>query len=102
MSFFTDGKQFVVDGERLASFKRIKKRFNCKLCGHVFEMGDQARWIYANGTKGAGCGNFFVCAGCDYGLNPQIIERAKESLAKAIAIAKQWDIYGPDWEKDYR
>lgn len=29
------------------------------------------------------------------------MERAKESLDMAVKLAKQWDIYGPDWERDY-
>lgn len=95
---FTDGKQFTVTANDVATYKRLKKRYHCNLCGHKFTEGDLARWIYANGTPGAGTGNFFVCSSCDLGLNSQIIERAKESLALATKLAKQWDIYGPDWE----
>lgn len=97
---FTDGKQFEVDQERRDAHTRHRKRFGCSLCGHDFKVGDSARWIYANGTTGAGTGNFFVCASCDVGLNSDIIERAKASLAEATRLAKQWGIYGPDWEQE--
>lgn len=97
---FIDGKQFTVTPENVATYKRLRKRYRCSLCGHVFKEGDSARWIYANGTPDARTGNFFVCAACDVGLNSEIIERAKESLELATRLAKQWDIYGPDWQDD--
>lgn len=99
---FTDGKQFTVTSENLATYKRFRKRYGCSLCGHTFKAGDSARWIYANGTPGAVTGNFFVCAGCDIGLNAQIIERAKKSLETAKKLARQWDIFGPDWQDEWQ
>ena len=99
---FTNGKQFTVTEETVATYKRLRKRHQCSLCGHHFVSGDSARWIFANGTPSARTGNFFVCAACDSGTNDQIIERAKESLAQATKLAKQWDIYGPDWQDDWQ
>jgi rubredoxin len=95
---FLDQKPFTVTKDTLAAFKRLHKAFNCSLCGHVFTESDVARWIYANGTPGARTGNFFVCSNCD-GENSEVIERASASLKEAIRLAKQWGIYGPDWQR---
>jgi len=38
--------------------------FRCCMCGHRFAVGDYWRWVYTNGTPGAG-GNPIVCEGCD-------------------------------------
>lgn len=95
---FTNQKPFAVDADAVRSFTRFKKRFNCKLCGHEFAAGDTARWVYANSTPGLCCGNFFVCQKCD-GPNEVILVQAKESFTRAVALAKQWDIYGPDWQE---
>jgi len=96
-----DGKQFIVSVDIFDAFKHIKKPFGCKLCGHKFQVSDSARWIYANGTKGIGTGNFFVCKTCD-GEQSDVLSRAKNSYETAVKLAKQWDIYGPDWEQDRR
>lgn len=97
---FTDRKSFQINNEILAAFKRTKKRFNCKLCGHNFEVGDTARWIYANSKESpVRCGNFFVCGKCD-GDDDAVLLRAKDSYELATQLAKQWDIYGPEWQDD--
>jgi hypothetical protein len=94
---FTNRKPFVVTEEQTK--QRWGGGFWCRCCGSKFQAGDTVRWIYANGTKGAGTGNFFVCSACD-GEDSEVIERAKESYHLAVKLAKQWDIYGPDWQKD--
>lgn len=92
-------QRFVVSAEQHAAFKRLKKLFNCKICGRVFKVGDTARWIYANSTPGMQTGNFFVCGDCD-GDDPTVLAKAKEQFELAVKLAKQWDIYGPDWQRD--
>lgn len=72
--------------------------FWCKLCGHKFKPGDQARWIFAGHAK---MNNFFVCHSCDLG-DEATIAKAKEEYEKAVELAKRWGIYGPDWQKDAR
>lgn len=72
--------------------------FHCKLCGIKFQVGLVIRWVYCNSTPGQQTGNFFVCSGCD---GDDVKQRAKESLALATKLAKQWGIYGPDWTRDY-
>lgn len=94
---WTDMKAFVVDDRTHQSFKSLKKRFHCSLCGHDFKVGDTARWIYANGTKGSP-GNFFVCSQCD-GETATVIQRGIESRREAVRLAKNWGIYGPDWQQ---
>lgn len=94
---FTDCKPFVIDAETFKAFHRVKKRFNCKLCGKIFAEGDGARWIYANFKDSpVHCGNFFVCASCD-GSNEDVLKRAAASYEQAEKLAKQWNIYGPEW-----
>ena len=88
---FTDRKAFVLTEDVRVDFKRTRKRFHCKLCGHEFHSGDVLRWIYANGTADLGCGNFFVCAGCD-GEDSEVLKRAKGSFSKALRLARQWDL----------
>lgn len=95
MSTFTDQKPFVVDADRRSAFTRLKKKFNCSICGKEFEIGDTARWVYANGTNGFHGGNFFVCEADN---TPNVLDRAKESFETARKLAKQWGIYGPEWQ----
>lgn len=92
-----DRKPFVVSAEQANAFKRLKKPFNCKLCGHDFKAGDTARWIYANGTSGITTGNFFVCGGCDE-ADADLMTRAQQEFRLAVSLAKKWGIYGPDWQ----
>ncbi len=96
-SQWLNGKPFVLSAETHQSFKNVKKLLNCKLCGHILQVGDKARWIYANGTPGMGTGNFFVCDNCD-GENADVLAKAKEQLTLAVTLAKRWGIYGPDWQ----
>ena len=95
---FTDQKPFVVNQKTFDAYARIKKPFNCSLCGHKFAVGDKARWVYANSTKDARCGNFFVCADCD---GDGVLQRGIESHKLATKLAIQWGIYGPDWQREY-
>lgn len=94
-------KPFEVTKSLFDAFMRTKRGrgFNCVLCGVKFSVGDKARWLCAN-TRKATCGNFFVCAACD-GPNDDVIAKAQASLEYATKLAKAWDIYGPDWQKDY-
>lgn len=92
---FTDQKPFVVTPEIHRSFNRSRERFCCSLCGKIFQIGETVRWVYANSPKGARCGNFFVCKEHD---TPDVLDRAKESFRQAKKLAKQWGVYGPDWQ----
>jgi hypothetical protein len=94
---FTDQKPFVVTRDRLEAFTRHKKRFGCSLCAHDFKEGDTARWVFANGSN-LRSGNFFVCPEHD---TPDVLEQGKISFDNAVALSKQWGIYGPDWARDY-
>jgi len=94
---FTNQKPFVVTEESLKGFTRYGKRFGCSLCSHIFAEGDNVRWVYANSTPDLCTGNFFVCVEHD---TEDVLEKAKESFARAVDLAKQWDIYGPDWQKE--
>ncbi len=93
-----NGKPFVVTQETVQAFKNVKKPFDCKLCGRTLTAFDNARWIFANGTKGCGTGNFFVCQGCD-DENPVVIQRAMADFRTAVELSKRWGIYGPDWAR---
>ena len=71
-------------------------KLKCKLCGHIAKVGDTFRWVYANGKGGNGCGNFMVCSDCD---GVDVLERGRQSFDQARKLAKQWGIYGPDWQE---
>lgn len=95
---FTDQKPFDINAEQLASFnRRGRRKLHCVLCGHEFVEGETVRWVYANSADGPRCGNFFVCTKCD---GEDVLKRAGESFDTAVKLARQWDIYGPDWQKD--
>lgn len=97
---WTDRKPFQVTDDIEKSYKRLKKRFNCKLCGKDLVCGDTARWIYANsGDSPVRCGNFFTCSNCD-GSDNEVLSKAALSFGEAVGLAKQWDIYGPEWQQD--
>lgn len=98
MNTWLNGEPFEVSETTLTSFRRVKKRFGCSLCGHEFKAGERARWIYANSTPGQCTGNFFVCFKCD-GLTTDVLERAKQSLETTVKMARAWGIYGPDWQE---
>jgi len=87
MASFTNQQPFV------ATEQQVKMRwgggFKCKLCGHAFAAGDTVRWVYANGTPGAQCGNFLVCQKCD---GPDVLERAIAEFKATYAAAKRWGI----------
>lgn len=92
---FTDRMPFTVSLEDTK--RKWGSGFSCKLCGLKFKEGHAVRWIYANGTPGMPTGNFFVCSNCD-GPDELCMKRGKESYELAVKLAKQWGIYGPDWE----
>lgn len=97
---FTNQQPFKVTQQSISGFTSFGRRFNCKLCGHVFALGDMARWVYANGGGSpVRCGNFFVCEKCD-GPNDAVLKCAKTGFEQAVKLAKQWEIYGPEWQKD--
>ena len=93
MACFTKEKPFVVT-EQQVKLKWSGAGLKCALCGHKFVAGDTARWVYANSTPGAGCGNFFTCPACD---GPDVLTRGIASFNQATELAKRWGIYGPDW-----
>lgn len=87
--------------ELIAGFSKRRRLFSCVLCGHVFIPGDTARWIYANfAGSPVNCGNFFVCQSCD-AADEIILQCAKIGYEDAVKKAKQWNIYGPDWQSDF-
>lgn len=94
---FTNQQPFVVTPEHHKNATSHGRRFGCVFCDKKFAPGDTARWVYANGTAGFNAGNFYVCPEHN---TPDVLERAKESYATAKKLAKQWGIYGPDWQQD--
>ncbi len=91
-SQWLDRKSFILSPETHQGFKNVKKPLNCKLCGHILQVGDKARWIYANGTPSMGTGNFFVCGNCD-GEDAVLLAKAKEQFTLALTLAKRWGIH---------
>jgi hypothetical protein len=89
---FTDQKPFTV------SKKDLDARWNCgpaseslkcAWCGHTFQLGDTARWVYTNSEPHTDhiYGNPFICSSCD-GPREEILEKLREmSLA---ARTKYW------------
>lgn len=84
---FTDQKPFEVTADDLR--RRWGSGFKCKLCGHEFVLGDTVRWVYANGTPGAQCGNFLVCFGCD---GENVLQRGIDDFQATFKAAKRWGI----------
>lgn len=91
---FLDGKPWTVTQEHV-KLKWGGSGLQCSLCGHKFKAGDVARFVFANGTPDACCGNFFTCVGCD---GPDVLQRGIQDHKNACAGAKRWGIYGPDWQ----
>lgn len=86
---FTDQRPWTVTENDMATrwggidARSERSRFRCMLCGHRFEVGDSARWVYMNGTAGAHCGNVFVCQPCDGDdVRDRIVAHAKEGREK--------------------
>lgn len=78
---FTDGKPRVATEKEcnvMWSGGESGRFFHCYLCGHQFQVGDTWRWVYSNGTNGAG-GNPFVCDKCD-GSNEEVIAKWAERV----------------------
>lgn len=95
MSRFTNQKPFLVTEKELQAWAKIKN-WHCSLCGEDFKLGHTARWVFGGPQKFR---NFFVCSNCDC---ENVIDKAIESYNLAVKMAKQWEIYGPDWEKEAR
>jgi NAD-dependent SIR2 family protein deacetylase len=77
---WTSGKPFIVTRYHIAfPWSGKLNNFRCELCGHMFEVGDVARWQYTNDTPGAG-GNPFVCEKCD-GTKEEIVAKQRELLS---------------------
>jgi hypothetical protein len=89
MASFTNGKPWRVTQEQANSKRWAGVGLACSLCGHKFTAGDVARWVYANSTPEAHCGNFFVCVGCD---GPDVLKRGIADFEKTYAAAKRWGI----------
>lgn len=93
---FTDQKPWV------ATAKDVKARwgsgFHCKLCGHKFKENDIVRFVFGN-HSGHTCGNLLVCQYCD---GEDVLVRADKSYNEAVKLAKQWSIYGPDWQNEWQ
>ena len=97
---FTNQQPFSVTNNDISGFTGGRRSFNCSLCGHVFVVGDVARWVYANfADSPVRCGNFFVCQNCD-GDTADVLQCAKLSFEETVKTAKRWGVYGPDWLGD--
>jgi hypothetical protein len=97
MASFLSGKPWMVSADD------VKRKWGgmglkCPLCGRKFKAGDVARFVFANGTKAAQCGNFFTCDACD---GEDVFQRAIDDFNAAREGAIRWGIYGPDWQADY-
>jgi len=92
---FTNQQAFIVTANDLTrpwGGHRDGSRFRCALCGHRFTEGDTARWVFTNGTPGAG-GNPFVCSDCD-GTNEEVIAKWRQHIADFRASKdKFWSFY---------
>jgi hypothetical protein len=98
---FTDQKPFTVteehitasgNGRRAEKGAKTHPLFRCAWCGHRFEVGDTARWVFTNGggaeTKGI-AGNPFICAKCD-GPRTEILARLRTALVEFEADRFWW------------
>lgn len=80
---WTSGEPFVVTERDLRlrwNCGKPGEYLRCAFCGHKFQPGDIARWVYTNDAKGAG-GNPFVCQTCDgprEALIAEILKRRAE------------------------
>lgn len=91
----TNGKPFAVTTQQAnAKWGGCGDPLHCSLCGHVFVPDEIARFVYANGTAGAGCGNFFTCVSCD---GEDVLNRGIVNFRAATESARRWGVYGPDW-----
>ena len=73
---FTDGLPHIVTQVELdACWSGVSHAFlfRCKICGHVFKLGDTFRFIFGQmGRKNVG--NILVCSKCDSG-NESVLEQ---------------------------
>ena len=87
---WTDQKPFTVTREHLDMRwgclpvgKAARVYLRCAMCGHRFEEGDTARWVFTNFDGDAFRhigGNPFFCASCD---GPDVLDRLR-------AMAAEW------------
>lgn len=68
---FTDQKPFIVTEEhtkaRWCGYCDARM-FRCAWCGHKFQVGDTARWVFTNDSENNArglAGNPFICDKCD-------------------------------------
>lgn len=79
---FTDQKPRVATEEDVkAPWNGIEngKRFYCRLCGYLFQVGDIWRWVYAGSIHRV---NLLVCENCDGG---DVLDR--------------WELWWKEWEQ---
>lgn len=76
---FTDGKPFKITDKDVNEAPwagyRDGRRLRCQLCGKFLMIGEQCRWIFANGS-GYNHGNFLVCLSCDEDDDSVVIDKA--------------------------
>jgi hypothetical protein len=89
---FIDQKPFTVTAEHLR-LKWPSQGFRCHVCGHKFSVGDTARFVWSRHRTA--CPNFFTCVDCD---GDDVADRAGDCYRTAVQLARQWGIYGPDWQ----
>jgi len=83
---FTNGKPFAVTSSIINIRRKYRRPLCCPLCGHAFEMGDIARFIF-----GKDCVNFFVCSSCDEG-DEKTVEKAQKSYQDTLKNARNWSL----------
>src|SRR5688572_787006 len=89
LSRYTDQKPFTVTDQDLKlpwGCGRDGIFFRCYLCGHRFQAGDVARWVFTNDVPGAS-GNPLVCEKCD-GTKEEIVAKWKQMHIDATG--KMW------------
>ncbi len=76
-------KPFVVTEKHVKAWERSRKPLRCCLCGHVFQSGDTARWIFTNSDPDYRiAGNPHICQKCD---GPK-----EDLLARLHALAEEF------------
>lgn len=92
MSFTDQKRRFCSQAEADTKWGLDKHRLHCTLCGHIFEVGEGWRWVYAN-DGGGGHGNFEVCDDCD---GPAVLERYRVACKLIDEVSRPY----PDarWE----
>lgn len=88
---FTDGQPFEITEKHLATKwggYKASKLLRCAWCGHTFQLGDLARWVYTNSEEDHSIGgNPFICVNCD-GSREQILEKLS-AMSQAYKAAEK-------------